>query len=184
MARRSLITTAITVFITTLAYGQYKVDNAKSNMTIDGTSNVHDWTEDVEIINGTMTAEIEGTKLVNISSINLSIPVQSIKSGKSTMDKNTYNAMNADKHPNIKYSLKSVSITGNKAVLEGTLTINGVAKTIKMNSDYKVAGNTIQLTGSYAFKMSEFKIEPPVAMMGAMKTGDAITVKFNVLFNK
>jgi hypothetical protein len=33
-------------------------------------------------------------------------------------------------------------------------------------------------------KMSEYNVEPPSFMFGAMKTGDEITVKFNVTLKK
>jgi hypothetical protein len=39
-----------------------------------------------------------------------------------------------------------------------------------------------QLKGNVPLKMTDFKIKPPTAMLGAMKTGDAVTVKFDVSF--
>lgn len=181
---RIITTLALTLVFTATSLAQLKVNHSKSSMTIDGTSNVHDWTSAVEIINGNMNAEINGTQVESIQSLSLSIPVNSIKSGKSTMDKNTYKAMNADAHPTISYRLKSASINGNKATLEGTLTINGVSKTVKINVDCIASAGTVALKGAYALKMSDYKIEPPVAMMGAMKTGDGVKLNFNVLFTK
>jgi len=181
---RIIFTAALLFAFSYSAFSQYKVNNSKSTMTIDGSSNVHDWQENVETINGNMNALIEGTQLQSIQTLTLSIPVNSIKSGKSTMDKNTYKAMNADVHPTISYRLKSAAINGNKATLEGTLTINGVAKVVKFTADCTANASGIALKGSYSFLMTDFKIDPPVAMMGAMKTGNDVKLNFNVLFSK
>lgn len=153
-------------------------------MTIDGTSNIHDWTEVVGTIAGSMNAVVEGASIQTISSLKLNIPVKSIKSDHSGMDKNTYKALKEGSHPTIKYDLQSISINGDKAVLEGMLTIAGVARKVKISSSYKVAGNTINLIGEYDFKMTDFKVDPPTALMGTIYTGDDIKVKFNLTFNK
>lgn len=163
---------------------QYKLVNDKSTMTIDGTSNLHDWTETVKTMSGSMAAQVSGTTIQTISSLKLTVLVASIKSDHSAMDKNTYKALNQTKYPNITYDLQSIAIAGEKATLEGNLTIAGVTRKVKFTTGYKVSGNSITLNGQYTFKMTDFKIDPPTALMGTMTTGDQITVKFNVLFNK
>lgn len=178
-------TTLTTIFLlaTSVGFAQMRVNNASSKMEIDGTSNVHDWTENVETINGTCTATIEGTTLQEISNMDISIPVRSIKSGKGTMDKNTYNALNADKYPNIVFKLKSASISGNKVVLNGTLTISGKTQNISMTCGYAAHGKALTIKGEHKMKMTQYGIDPPTAMLGAMTTGDDLTIKFNIVFN-
>jgi len=40
------------------------------------------------------------------------------------------------------------------------------------------------VTGSYKFKMSSFGIDPPRAMLGTIRTGDEVTIKFKInLYN-
>jgi hypothetical protein len=175
--------TTILLFVTTFAFAQLRVNNTNSKIEIDGTSNVHDWTEKVETINGTCNAQLNGTTLVAISSLDLTMPVRSIKSGKGTMDKNTYNALNADKYPNIVFKLKSASVSGNKVVLTGTLTIAGKAQNITVNCSYATNGSALTIKGEHKMKMTQFGIDPPTAMLGAMTTGDDITIRFNIVFN-
>ena len=43
-----------------------------------------------------------------------------------------------------------------------------------------VTQGKVQFTGSYTLKMTDFSVKPPTAMFGTIKTGDEITVKFNV----
>ncbi len=175
--------TTILLFSATLAFAQLRVNNASSKIEIDGTSNVHDWTEKVETINGTCNAQLNGTTLVAISSLDLTMPVRSIKSGKGTMDKNTYNALNADKYPNIVFKLKSASVSGTKVVLTGTLTIAGKAQNISVNCSYATNGSALTIKGEHKMKMTQFGIDPPTAMLGAMTTGDDLTIRFNIVFN-
>jgi hypothetical protein len=175
--------TILFLLSTIMAFAQLRVNNSASKLEIDGTSNVHDWTENVETINGTCNAIIEGTTLQSISSMDITIPVRSIKSGKGTMDKNTYNAMNADKYPNIVFKLKSASISGNKVVLTGTLTISGKTQNISMTCGYATNGSVLTLKGEHKMKMTQYGIDPPTAMLGAMTTGDDLTIRFNIVFN-
>ena len=42
--------------------------------------------------------------------------------------------------------------------------------------------NKVVLKGEKTFKMTEFKIDPPKALLGTITTGDEITIKFNTIF--
>lgn len=101
------------------------------------------------------------------------------------MDKNTYNAMNESKYPEIKFDLKSASISGDKVLCTGTLTIAGKSKDVTVACTYTVepAKKRFTLKGSHSMKMSSFGIEPPVAMLGAMRTGDDVKINFSLVIN-
>jgi polyisoprenoid-binding protein YceI len=67
----------------------------------------------------------------------------------------------------------------------GNLTIAGVTIAVKMDVYCRVNNDsTITCTGSEKLKMSDYKIHPPSFMMGAMKTGDAITLDFILVYKK
>lgn len=181
---KALITLSTILITSFLSFGQWTVDKTKSTMTIDGTSNVHDWTENVETINGSLTATLSGTTLSAISSFNMSIPVSSIKSGKSGMDKNTYTALKSDKYPNIKFNLQSTKIAGNDITVTGTLEIAGTKKTVTFPVKYSISGGNPVISGSYKMKMTDFNVEPPTALFGTISTGNDVTIKFNIQFKK
>jgi hypothetical protein len=44
------------------------------------------------------------------------------------------------------------------------------------------ADKSIAINGSYKLKMTSYNVTPPSIMLGAIKTGDDITVNFNLLF--
>lgn len=167
-----------------VGFSQYKVSNASGTVTIDGTSTIHDWTENVEQFAGSLNAELAEGKLVKITSANLVVQVTSIKSGKSGMDDNTYKALKAKDHPEITYHLKSFGVQGNTVALTGSLTIAGVTKTVKFQATYKMENGQLNFSGSHTFKMTDFGIDPPTAVMGTIKTGDEITVNFNLNYSK
>lgn len=167
-----------------IGFAQYQLDNNLSSIYIDGTSTLHDWTSTVEEMSGTLNAELEGNKLAKLRSINVSIPVKSIKSGKSGMDKNTYNALEESSHPSIKFKLKTYSIGETELTLNGELTIAGTTKMVKIKTPYEMKENTIEIEGKHTMKMTDFNIEPPTAVMGTIKTGDEIVVRYNLVFNQ
>ena len=155
-----------------------------STVSILGTSNVHDWEMKVTKINSEFT--LSSSK--QISSLVVKIPVISIKSGKGIMDEKTYDAFDSKKNPNIVFQLteaSSIKLTDkdSEITLTGNLSMAGETRKIS----FKTVGKTTktgdyQLKGSVPLKMTDFKIKPPTAMLGAMKTGDAVTVKFDVSF--
>lgn len=165
-----------------LGYSQYKLNASNSSMTIDGTSTIHDWTEVVEEFTGTLNATVENNKITKINASNIKVKVESIKSGKSGMDDNTYKALDSKKHPEILYSLKSYKVEGNNIHLTGKLTIAGVTKEVKFKVSYSVVKGEIKINGSHKFNMTDFGIDPPTAVMGTIKTGNQIEVKFNLAY--
>ena len=180
-----LATITLTFLLSWSLSAQFSINNGLSSIEIDGTSNVHDWTEVVETIKGSADATFSGNDLTNLSSLEITIPVKSIKSGKSTMDKNTYKAMDANKYPDVNFNLKSASISGNKVLCTGNLTIAGKTQSVTVTTTYKVvpAKKQLILSGSYKMKMTSFGIDPPTAMLGAMTTGDDLTIRFNLVLN-
>lgn len=171
-----LLTVALALTAGLLSAQTFKLKPDESQMKITGTSTLHDWESDVESILATATIDGE-----TIRTGTFEAEVRSIKSGNSTMDGNTYKAMNADEHPKITFSLKNQKITGGKMPVSGELTIAGVTKRIKMElAAEQWAENQLLLNGSYTLKMSDYGIDPPRAMLGTIRTGDEVTITFTI----
>ncbi len=157
---------------------------SQTTMHIEGTSTLHDWTSEVEIVRGQGKFTLEGNKLAGISGLKISIVVKSIKSGKGAMmDNNTYKALKASQYPEIIYELQSVQVLPDQKLSAlGKLTIGGVSKTTKMEVGYQVEAGKLSIKGEMPIVMQEFNIDPPTAMMGTIKTGEEVTVVFNAVF--
>jgi len=159
-----------------------KINAQSSTMTILGTTNVHNFQSKVTQISGDLV--ISGKK---VQSLKVDVPVKSIKSNEKLMDKKTYEAFDAEKHPNITFQLIDAVVQKATAedidvVLTGNLTMAGVTKKVTINTNGKaLKAGTFQFMGSVALKMTDFKMKPPTAMLGMMKVGDAITLKFSIV---
>lgn len=173
-----------------LVSAQEKYELITSHISIAGTSNVHDWESDATKITAWGDILLENNTLKSIKNLTVNIPVGGIKSSKgSIMDKKTWGSLKKDEFPTIKYTLTKVnSLTKNGDSYEikttGNLSIAGETKSIDMTVKGKVFGNDLQFDGSKKLKMTDFKIDPPTALMGTMKTGDEVTINFSVKLSK
>lgn len=171
--------------------------NAQSNFTlksvkatIQGTSSLHDWESDITKIMFQGSLQSEGKVLKTIKDVEVKVPVQSIKSKEGRiMDNKTYDAFKSDKHPFIIYSfnLAQAKTDNNNSVsieTTGNLTMAGTTKPVALTAKGKVLDNgDLQLMISKKLKMTDFKMVPPTAMMGAIKVGDEVTVNFNLVLS-
>jgi polyisoprenoid-binding protein YceI len=180
-----MLLTSILFSISSVMTAQnFTVDPQSSTITIYGTSNLHDWQTNVTKISGELG--LNSTKNINV--LNVKIPVSSLKSGKSIMDGKTSDAFEAKKFPNIIFQLTDVVFTKvtekeSEVTLTGNLTLHGETKKFSIKSMAKTTKTGgYQFKGSAILKMTEFKMKPPTAVMGTIKTGDAVTVKFDVTF--
>lgn len=168
----------------------YNLNNTASTLKVEGTSNVHDWTVVAEDQKGKLVAEFADGQLVKISQLEFVVKAESLKSGKSGMDKNTYKALRTNSNKDITYKLNKVNnidcvTTGScKVTTSGTLSIAGTTKPVEITFDAKVTGDKITLTGSKSLKMTEYKVDPPTAVFGTITTGDQVNIKFQSTFSK
>jgi polyisoprenoid-binding protein YceI len=160
----------------------YKIIPASSSMTIFGTTNVHDFQSKVGQISGEVV--INASK--QVQSLSVDVPVKGIKSNEKAMDNKTYEAFKSDKNPNISFRLievGSLQINDNEmeGIVSGNLTMAGVTRKVSFKAIGKSnKAGMFQVKGALPLKMTDFKMTPPTALMGMMKVGDAITLKFDV----
>ncbi|MEP5255152.1 MAG: YceI family protein [Winogradskyella arenosi] len=184
-----LLVSVSSLFSVQVATSQnYILNNSSSTLEVQGTSSLHDWTLETEDQSGKLVLA-EGDAF-NISTLNLTVVAESLKSGKSAMDKNTYKALKTDDHKTMLFNLvsvkeiKTVSATSYKVSVSGKMTIAGVTKTISVDLTANLQGSNVILEGNKTFKMTDFGIDPPKALLGTIKTGDDITIVFKSTFNK
>jgi len=102
------------------------------------------------------------------------------------MDNKTYEAFDHEKNPAIVFTLntKKINVSASTLEAEGTLLMAGVTKPISLTLTYKVLPNgALQIIGSKKLTMTDFKMEPPKAMMGTIKVGNDVTVNFDLTLN-
>lgn len=158
----------------------HKIINDKSNVIIEGTSNIHDWEMDVEDIKSEIQLE-EGSES-KIESITFNVPVEGLKSGKSRMDKNTYEALKSEDHSTIKFESTSIKESNAKLYAVGNLTIAGTTKNVEIPLELNKTQDKLTIVTSYEINMLDYNVEPPTAMFGTIKTGESVVVKFNLIY--
>ena len=178
-----MIAMALMLAINVSAQSYYQVEGG--TYTVEGTSTLHDWTMKSTSASGTANIDMENGKINQIQALTVNIPATSLKSGKGAMDNIAYDALKSKENKYIKFVLtevREIKYSGNVAYVTavGNLTIAGVTKTVVLNVTGKTSGNDVSFDGKASFKMSYFNIDPPTAAFGTIKTGDKITINFNV----
>ncbi len=156
-----------------------------SSVKIIGTSTLHDWESTVEKTDANIT--FADRSELKIETLNVTVDVYSIKSGKKTMDKLTYKALKAKEFPTIEFVFKAGKLIDKNSdfvnlELNGDLTIAGVTKNVNVLTKINRKGKDVFLTGSHKLLMTTYGIDPPKALLGTIKTGDEITIDFSLKF--
>jgi polyisoprenoid-binding protein YceI len=122
-----------------------------------------------------------------ISSFELAIPVKALSSGEGGLDDNLRKALKADKNPTIEFRMTSYDVTAPSAPggaaalnLKGELRVAGVDRTVEIDVDVKSVAGGLRITGSKVLSMTDFKVEPPVLMLGMIRTGNQVTIRFEL----
>lgn len=168
------------------SFAQAKYYAQPLDIIVSGTSSLHDW--DMKSSTGQFDATIlVANEKVTFSKLSFSVPAESLKSGHGMMDKNTYKALNTKKNPSIHFVLVSGNVTStgtNTYQLKGIgkLTIAGttIETDLVTSMKYNPHDKSFTCTGTKKFKMSEYGVKPPTVMMGTIKTGDAISITYNL----
>ncbi|MDR7128568.1 hypothetical protein J2X69_000900 [Algoriphagus sp. 4150] len=188
--KRRLITPTIILAMMLLpwfpgfAQQSYKMSDDQ-RFTVAGTSTIHDWEMMAkEGSTGSSELSLENGKLSKVSSLTIEMPVKSLKSGKGSMDKNAYEALNAAKYPFIKFEMTEfLGITGTKIKAKGKLTIAGKSQIIPLEVTYSLSGNAVKFKGTYTISFSDFEVDAPTAVLGTIKTGNELVLAFEAGFS-
>jgi len=175
------------------------VSDSSSRIQIDGTSTLHDWTVISRIARGYIDlssnvwagalfnkASLSDTALVP-AKVHVEIPVLSLQheGDKEGLEESMYKALKSKDYPNITFhltlgrrlpatSMDQVRITGS-----GNLTIAGTGRYIDLTVDLiRVSDQRLKVIGETTLKMTDYNIKKPKAMMGMVRTGAEVTIRF------
>ncbi len=169
-----------------VAQGQsIKVVPTESKITVKGTSTIHDWEMGTSAINGTANFTEEGDQL-DITGTKITLKATDLKSDNSGMDDKAHEALKAKKHQIITFTqTDKVTVKTNgtsfSGAVRGNLTIAGETKAVSIPITGNTAQNKLKVNGKVDLKMTQFDMSPPRAMLGAIRSGDDITVHFEVI---
>ncbi len=157
----------------------YQIDTSESKIWVEGSSTLKDWTAVVNDWEGTITTTAEGT----IESVDISLIVKSMEGGRGPdMNAKIFKALKDESHPKITFKGAGASATdGADLAVKGTFAMAGKSKDITVGA----TGSLDQgLKGSYALKLSDFDIDPPTALFGAIVTYDDVKIVYELTLIK
>lgn len=180
---------------------RYDPDPNASHVIVEGTSSMHDWEMEGHIIEGSLIFQAADLSSLWASggtvprpltpTVHVEIPVTSLKSGKRGMDKKMYEVLKAQTHPVITYRLESVELKTQQISQEGgaeesrtiettgILAVAGTERTVEIPMQVRrLSNDRLEITGEISLRMTDFGIDPPTAMLGMLRTGDAVTVRW------
>lgn len=147
------------------------------SLKISGDSAIHQWSVESRIVGGyleipgqAMTAPDVGKDdgLVDAEAV-LSVPVRALKSGKDALDRGLQEALRADEHPMLKFTLNELRRLGSSEdeaaaawfQAKGVLMAAGVEIEKEAEVEIQAFGDhELQVTTQFNLKMSEFGIDP------------------------
>lgn len=126
-----------------------------------------------------------------VRAFELTVPVDQLSSGEHGLDENMRKALKGDLYKQIRFRMDSYEVLAPSAagtafviVMHGRLSLAGVERKIDVNATAIRLKESIQLTGNKDLLMTDYQIKPPTLMLGAIKTANLITVKFNATVQK
>ena len=182
-----LVTLNFTLLLSAIAQTNYHTQVV--DIKLNGTSNIHDW--EMKAVSATSDASfvVENGKIISLSKMKFILPVRNLKSGHRAMDKNTYKAMNTESNPNISFELTSATviteaINNYKLNCLGKMTIAGVTNQTELIATgiYDPSDKSFTITGVKKMKMTDYQVKPPRILLGSIKTGDNISISYNIKF--
>lgn len=158
--------------------------------TIEGTSTLHDWEMTSSDLDGEVTIQWKDNGEPNIQKLEVSLNAKSLKSGHAGMDKNAYKALKITDFPRISFQLEKIEgirehDEGWEIQATGSLNIAGQKRPSALSAICRHdAFGKVTFEGETSLLMTDFGIQPPKAVLGTIKTGDEITIKYEVGFKK
>jgi hypothetical protein len=171
-----------------------------SVLWLEGTSTMHDFesrSKEVAITLERDAAAPDPTRAADllrliraaaVRGVTVRVPVATLRSEKSGLDKNLRRTMEAEKYPEVRFHLGHYTLGPGAAEKDtvaidaaGSLTITDQERPIQLAARAWAAESGVWLEGSQTLRMSEYGIKPPTMMLGTLRVGDRITVRYRLL---
>lgn len=159
-------------------------------MNLSGTTPVKNWSMSAIGLSGEAKLGVTANGLAAVEDLVFVLPVHNLKGEVKAMDEDAYEALKADQHKEITFKLISATIApqpNNASMVEaqGTLTVAGVTRqvTLKMYA-YVNRDGSVTFTGSKKLKMSDYDVERPSLLFGAIKASNDMTLTYKLIFTK
>jgi hypothetical protein len=183
LARRGIVVPLVAIVCAVL-FGQARpVGQSTATVTISGTSTVRNWScpaeAAVKVTPGKPGAAVPGFP-DGVQTVAFTVPVKAIECDNDLMNGHMRTALKEKAFPQIAYRMNKYTMAGNgAATVTGQLTIAGVTKPVTFDVRLTSSANGVRSQGETTIDMTQFAVTPPVVMLGQMKVGKMVRVKFD-----
>jgi polyisoprenoid-binding protein YceI len=153
-----------------------------ASVTISGSSTIRSWSckapgtvqfkpaGGAPVLPGMKTGVDAGTLTVKVVDLNCS---------NDEMTGHLRDAMQPDRNATITFELTKYAVAGSSADTTGNLTINGVTRPVSVPVKLQAAeGGGVRLEGDASITMTDYKVEPPTVLLGALTVRPLVRVHF------
>ncbi len=187
------ITSALLGFFISLsgisAESPYRLRNF--DMRIQGTSNIRDWESKATVMHLELEFDNDDEgdpSFDSLSTMIIRVPVADIEGSIRGMNRTMQRAMKADRFPETIFRLdideemkETLANERFNIRTQGTLEMAGVTRKVDVSGrGRRLDDGDILLGGSSSLKMSDFNIDPPTLLFGALRTRDEIEIVFTL----
>lgn len=171
--------------------GIYIID-AESQLSIQGRTNVNEFTCKIEYCTGTDTLqyiENSSTTELRFTRSRMSLPIRSFDCGAKPISRDFWKTLKAEVHPDLEInfiSLQTPSFRNGKNI-KGVVDIRLAGVTTRYTICYQVnvrGDGSILLNGAHAVNFSDFQLDAPEKLKGLIKVKEVLNVEFNLVLKE
>jgi hypothetical protein len=168
-----------------------------SFLYMEGDSTLHKYQMTAKVLEGSAVLKgaapkslLKALQTGQVKAMTLVIPLATLNSRDSGLDKNAYQALLAKVYPEIKFKLTGETLTAGAApdayVLTalGTVMVAGASAPVTLTADASFQNDQVRLKGIQKLKMTDFKIKPPTMtlLVISITCTDEIEIHYDVTF--
>ena len=194
MWTRTSITLALLAVLAAAARAQSVAELAVGNdsrVWIEGTTNINSWSCSATAVDATIAVDVAFKEDPDfpryLKKVQVKVPVSALKCGHAQEERSLRRALKADDATGATYITATFEAVRDGSDVADALTVSTVGalamagreNAVKMDvGTARLADGTIEARGAVPILMSDFGIEPPTALFGALRASNRVVVKF------
>jgi polyisoprenoid-binding protein YceI len=165
----------------------YALDPESSRLEFSGSTPLHGFTGATRELSARLVADTAADRIGESTPVR--VPVAGLRTGNATRDHAVQHTLKAERHPDIVFTLESVSPSGSKEGargayrVKGTLEVGGRAVPVEFDAEAVFGDGEFTVSGSVPLTLPMFGLEPP-GLARLMGLRDEVTVRFETHWKK
>jgi polyisoprenoid-binding protein YceI len=162
-----------------------------AQLAIDGTSTVRSFTCKAREVKARLTPGEAGGSLAPeqlagaLREVRLEVPTGQLDCANGTMNEHMLNALKAKENPTILFQMSGYEAGAAKdgqvpLRIHGALSMAGASRPIDLEARATpTPDGGLRVRGQYSLRMTEWGVRPPTLMLGTMKVGESVVIRFD-----